>query len=181
VSDISTGIYNADGLDVAALESYVRQDNGRLLASYAVPNVERMDNDTLLTLDVDVLVPAALEAQITAENAGRVRAWAIVEGANAPVTAAADRILAERGVIVVPDVLANAGGVVVSHLEWVQDLQGYFWDASAVETHLQQRMERAFGDVSEISAACDIPLRQAAYRLAVSRVAEATRLRGWVG
>ena len=102
-------------------------------------------------------------------------------GRNAPVTTAADRILAERGVIVVPDVLANAGGVVVSHLEWVQDLQGYFWDASAVGTHLRQRMERAFGDVAEIADACGIPLRQAAYRLAVSRVAEATRLRGWVG
>lgn len=181
VSDISTAMYNPDGLDVAAMESYVRQDNGRLLASCAAPNVERIDNDMLLTLDVDVLVPAALEAQITAENADRVRAWAIVEGANAPVTAAADRILAERGVIVVPDVLANAGGVVVSHLEWVQNLQGYFWDASAVDAHLRQRMERAYADVSEIAAACDIPLRQAAYRLAVSRVAEATRMRGWVG
>lgn len=181
VSDISTGMYHPNGLDVAALETWVRHDNGRLLASYGAPDVERIDNDRLLTLDVDVLIPAALEGQITAENAGRVRAWAIVEGANAPVTTAADRILAERGVIVVPDVLANAGGVVVSHLEWVQDLQGYFWDASAVETHLRQRMERAFGDVAEIADACGIPLRQAAYRLAVSRVAEATRLRGWVG
>ncbi len=181
VSDISTGFFNPGGLDIAALESHVRQDHGRLLASYAGPDIERIDNDTLLALDVDVLIPAALEAQITDENAGRVRAWAIVEGANAPVTMAADRILAERGVIVVPDVLANAGGVVVSHLEWVQNLQGYFWDASAVDTHLRQRMERAFGDVSEVAAACDIPLRQAAYRLAVSRVAEATRARGWVG
>jgi glutamate dehydrogenase (NAD(P)+) len=181
VSDISTGFYNPEGLDVAALESYVRQENGRLLASYTGSDVERIDNDVLLALDVDVLIPAAMEAQITAENAGRVRAWAIVEGANAPVTAAADRILAERGVIVVPDVLANAGGVVVSHLEWVQNLQGFFWDASVVDMQLRQRMERAFGDVSEIAAACGIPLRQAAYRLAVSRVADATRLRGWVG
>ncbi|MDQ2654652.1 MAG: Glu/Leu/Phe/Val dehydrogenase [Chloroflexota bacterium] len=181
VSDISTGFYHPEGLDVAALESYVRQNNGRLLAGYAAPNLDRIDNETLLALDVDVLVPAALEAQITADNASHVRAWAIVEGANAPVTSAADRILAERGVIVVPDVLANAGGVVVSHLEWVQNLQGYFWDAGAVETHLRQRMERAFADVSQTAVACDIPLRQAAYRLAVSRVAEATRLRGWVG
>lgn len=181
VSDISTGFYHPEGLDVAALESHVRQDNGRLLASCSAPGVERIDNDTLLALDVDLLIPAALEAQITAGNAGRVRAWAIVEGANAPVTAAADRILAERGVIVVPDVLANAGGVVVSHLEWVQNLQGYYWDASTIGSLLRQRMERAFGDVSETAAACGIPLRQAAYRLAVSRVAEATRVRGWVG
>jgi glutamate dehydrogenase/leucine dehydrogenase len=97
------------------------------------------------------------------------------------VTAAADRVLAERGVIVVPDVLANAGGVVVSHLEWVQNLQGYYWDASAVDTHLRQRMERAYADVSALAGERGIPLRQAAYRLAVSRVAEATRLRGWVG
>ena len=123
VSDVSTGFYHPRALDVAALESHLRAENGRLLASYTAPGLERIDNATLLALDVDVLIPAALEAQITTENAGRVRAWAIVEGANAPVTTAADRILAEHGVIVVPDVLANAGGVVVSHLEWVQNLR----------------------------------------------------------
>jgi glutamate dehydrogenase (NAD(P)+) len=181
VSDVSTGFYDPIGLDVAALEAHIRVESGRLLASYPASDVERIDNATLLGLDVDVLIPAALEAQITEENAGRVRAWAIVEGANAPVTAAADRILAGRGVIVVPDVLANAGGVVVSHLEWVQNLQGYYWDADAVDTHLTQRMEQAFADVSGLARERGIPLRQAAYRLAVSRVAEATRLRGWVG
>src|SRR6185312_13841117 len=142
--DVSIGFYDPMGLDVAALEAHVRVENGRLLASYPALDVERIDNARLLELDVDVLIPAALEAQITEENAGRVRAWAIVEGANAPVTAAADRILAGRGVIVVPDVLANAGGVVVSHLEWVQNLQGYYWDADAVDAHLRQRMEHAF-------------------------------------
>ncbi|MFN8661239.1 MAG: Glu/Leu/Phe/Val dehydrogenase [Thermomicrobiales bacterium] len=181
VSDVSTGFYHPLGLDIAALESHIRAETGRLLASYTAPDIAWIDNATLLALDVDVLIPAALEAQITAENAGHVRAWAIAEGANAPVTAAADHILADRGVIVVPDVLANAGGVVVSHLEWVQNLQGYYWDAEAVDTHLRQRMEQAFADVVGLASACEIPLRQAAYRLAVSRVAEATRLRGWAG
>jgi glutamate dehydrogenase (NAD(P)+) len=181
VSDVSTGFYQPAGLDVAALDAYLREEQGRLLGSYYDPNIERIDNATLLELDVDVLIPAALEGQITTENAGRVQAWAIVEGANAPVTAAADRILAARGVIVVPDVLANAGGVVVSHLEWVQNLQGFYWDANTVDAHLRQRMEHAFGEVSSLATECDVPLRQAAYRLAVSRVAEATRQRGWVG
>jgi glutamate dehydrogenase/leucine dehydrogenase len=132
-------------------------------------------------LDVDVLVPAAMEAQITAANAHRVRAWAVVEGANGPVTAEADGILEEQGIIVVPDILANAGGVVVSHLEWVQDRQGFFWDADLVASHLRGRMERAFVDVSGLATEYDVPLRRAAYLLAVGRVAEATRLRGWVG
>ena len=181
VSDVSTGLYHPAGLDVAALDAHIRAEHGRLLASYPAPDLERIDNATLLALDVDVLVPAALEAQITGENAASVRAWAVVEGANAPITRTADRILAERGVIVVPDVLANAGGVVVSHLEWVQNLQGFYWDVEAVDAHLRQRMERAFADVSRLAVADGIPLRQAAYRLAVSRVAEASRLRGWVG
>jgi glutamate dehydrogenase (NAD(P)+) len=129
VSDVSTALYHPNGLDIAALEEHVRQAPDGLLASYAAPGIEHFDNSGLLALDVDVLIPAAMEAQITAANAHRVRAWAIVEGANGPVTAEADRILEEKGIIVVPDILANAGGVVVSHLEWVQDRQGFFWDA----------------------------------------------------
>ena len=181
VSDVSTGLHDPSGLDIAGLAFHLSQEHGRLLASYAAPDIERIDNAALLALDVDVLIPAALEGQITADNAGHVQAWAVVEGANAPVTTAADRILAERGVIVVPDVLANAGGVVVSHLEWVQNLQGFYWDLDTVNAHLRQRMEHAFAEVFRLAVACNIPLRQAAYRLAVSRVAEATRLRGWVG
>jgi glutamate dehydrogenase (NAD(P)+) len=105
----------------------------------------------------------------------------VVEGANGPVTTEADRILAEQGVIVVPDILANAGGVVVSHLEWVQDLQGLFWEEEQITAHLRRRMEKAFAAVSALAAERDVPLRKAAYLLAVSRVAEATRLRGRVG
>jgi glutamate dehydrogenase (NAD(P)+) len=181
VSDVSTGLYHPDGLDIAAVEEHVRHAPDGLLASYDAPGIERIDNEELLTLDVDVLVPAALQAQITANNAGRVLAWAVIEGANAPVTTEADRILEERGVIVVPDILANAGGVVVSHLEWVQNRQGFFWDADLIASHLRGRMEKAFVDVSALATEHDVALRRAAYLLAVSRVAEATRLRGRVG
>ena len=181
VSDVSTALYHPDGLNVVALEEHVRQSPDGLLASYAAPGIEHINNAGLLALDVDVLVPAAMEAQITAANAHRVRAWAVVEGANGPVTAEADGILEEKGIIVVPDILANAGGVVVSHLEWVQDRQGFFWDADLVASHLRGRMETAFTDLSALATEHDVPLRRAAYLLAVSRVAEATRLRGWVG
>ncbi len=181
VSDVSTGLYHPDGLDIAALEEHVRQSQDGLLAGYVAPGIERIDNEELLALDVDVLVPAALEAQITAANADRVLAWAVIEGANGPVTAEADRVLEEKGIIVVPDILANAGGVVVSHLEWVQNRQGVFWDADMVASHLRGRMEKAFGDVSVLATEHDVALRRAAYLLAVSRVAEATRLRGRVG
>ena len=181
VSDVSTGLFHPDGLDVAALEGHVRESAGGLLMGYAAPCVESIGNEELLGLDVDLLVPAALEAQITASNVHHVRPWAVVEGANGPVTAGADRILDEKGVIVVPDILANAGGVVVSHLEWVQDRQGFFWDAELVAAHLRGRMEEAFADVSVLATEHAVPLRKAAYLLAVSRVAEATRLRGSVG
>jgi glutamate dehydrogenase (NAD(P)+) len=181
VSDVSTGLNHPNGLDVVALEQHVRQSADGLLAGFDAPGVELIGNEELLGLDVDVLIPAALEAQITAANAHRVRSWAIVEGANGPVTADADRLLEGKGVIVVPDILANAGGVVVSHLEWVQDRQGLFWDANEVAAHLRRRMEQSFADVVALAADYDLPLRRAAYRLAVSRVAEAIRLRGRVG
>jgi glutamate dehydrogenase (NAD(P)+) len=181
VSDVSTGLYHPDGLDVAALEEHVRQSPDGLLASYVAPGIERIGNEELLALNVDVLVPAALEGQITAANAHRVHAWAVIEGANGPVTVEADGILEEKGIIIVPDILANAGGVVVSHLEWVQDRQGFFWNADRVASHLRGRMEKGFTDVSVLAAEHDVALRRAAYLLAVSRVAEATRLRGWVG
>ena len=181
VSDVSTGFYHPDGLDVVALEKRVRQSADGLLSGVDAPGVASIGNEELLGLDVDLLVPAALEAQITAANAHRVRSWAIVEGANGPLTADADRILDGKGVVVVPDIMANGGGVVVSHLEWVQNRQGLFWDANEVATNLRRRMEQSFGDVTALSAEHDLPLRHAAYRLAVSRVAEATRLRGRAG
>jgi glutamate dehydrogenase (NAD(P)+) len=181
ISDVSTGLFAGDGLDVAALAAHVRHSPNVLLESYAAPDIERISNADLLELDVDVLMPAALEGQITAANAGHVRAWAVVEGANAPVTAEADGILEDRGVIVVPDILANAGGVTVSHLEWVQNLQGLAWDLAEVENALRQRLERAFAEVSTMAGERGVTLRRAACLLAVSRVAEALRLRGHVG
>jgi glutamate dehydrogenase (NAD(P)+) len=181
VSDVSTGLYQHEGLNLDALEEHVSRSHGGLLAGFSAPGVEPIGNEELLTLDVDLLVPAAMEGQVTAANADRVQAWAVVEGANGPVTTEADRILEERGVIVVPDILANAGGVVVSHLEWVQDLQGLFWEEEQVAAHLRRRMGKAFADVSGLAINRAVPLRRAAYLLAVSRVAEATRLRGRVG
>lgn len=181
VSDISAALSKADGLDVPALAAQVSHLPHGLLGGFSPPGVERISNDELLELDVDILVPAALEDQITSANASRIRAWAVVEGANAPVTAEADAILADAGVIVIPDILANAGGVVVSHLEWVQDLQGLFWEEPQVEAHLRKRMERAFADVWSVAREGRMTPRQAAYRLAVGRVAEAVRWRGRVG
>jgi glutamate dehydrogenase (NAD(P)+) len=181
VSDVSASLYQPEGLDIPTLAAQVRHLPHGLLGGYDAPGIERISNDELLELDVDLLVPAALEDQITVANAARVRAWAIVEGANAPVTADADRSLDDAGVIVVPDILANAGGVVVSHLEWVQDLQGLFWDEAQVEDHLQKRMTRGFDDVSAVAREAGVSLRRAAYRLAIGRVAEAVRWRGYVG
>lgn len=178
ISDVSTGLYHPDGLDLQAVTRHLRHHPNALLESYQTPLIDTISNEDLLELPVDLLVPAALAGQITGENAGRVRAGSIIEGANGPLTAEADGILQDAGVTVVPDILANAGGVVVSHLEWVQDLQGLFWDESQVEEHLQQGMTRAYAEVSAAASEHRVPMRQAAYRLAIARVAEAVRLRG---
>ncbi len=123
-------------------------------------------------------MPAALESQITMRNAERVRARIIAEGANAPVTPDAESYLTERGVLLIPDILANAGGVIVSYFEWVQDIQAFFWDATEVNQRLEQIMGRAYATVRDLSAERDISLREAAYQLAVQRVAAATAARG---
>ncbi len=139
---------------------------------------EPIDPNYLLTLDVDVLVPAAVEGVLTEANAGRVQASIVVEGANGPTTKAADRILRERDVLVVPDILANAGGVVVSYFEWVQANQAYQWSERDVNDRLEERMTRAWHDVVSYSGANGLTYRQAATALAVQRVTEAHRLRG---
>ena len=132
----------------------------------------------MLELPVDILIPAALEAQITEQNAPRIQAGMIVEAANGPVTATADAILAERDIDLVPDILANAGGVVVSYFEWVQDMQSFFWDETEVNQRLQRIMTRAFAEVSAVAQSRSLRLREAAYVVALNRVVEATRLRG---
>jgi glutamate dehydrogenase (NAD(P)+) len=174
VSDVAGGVFAGDGLDVDAARRTVEAD-GSVTAMSAV---ERISNEELLALDVDVLVPAALGDVVHGGNARDIRARLIIEGANAPVTPAADRILEENGVVVVPDILANAGGVTVSYFEWVQNLQQFRWTAERVDEELVRVLETAYGSVREIADEHRVPLRQAAFMLAIGRVSEAMRLRG---
>jgi glutamate dehydrogenase (NAD(P)+) len=132
----------------------------------------------LLTLEVDVLLPAALENVITSKNVSKVRARVICEGANGPTTAGADSVLDEKGIFVIPDILANAGGVTVSYFEWVQDRGGYFWDEATVNNRLTEIMTRSFADVLQLSRQHKVNMRTAAYMLSISRVATVHRLRG---
>jgi glutamate dehydrogenase (NAD(P)+) len=140
--------------------------------------VERITNAELLTSEVDVLIPAALEHQIRADNASHVQARLIVEGSNGPTTREADHILSDRGIVVVPDILANAGGVVVSYFEWVQALQSYFWDEDEVNQKLEKIIVRSLNEVWDFSHDRHVPLRLGAYGLAVDRVASAVQVRG---
>gem|GEM_PF-2121300 len=143
-----------------------------------LPDVDRITNDELIAADVDILVPAALEGQITSANAGSVRARLVAEGANGPTTPEAEAILLDRGIVVLPDILANAGGVTVSYFEWVQDLQGFVWSSDEIETRLVNMLKTAFDQVWDLHEREDCDLRGAAYMLAVKRVAEATEIRG---
>ena len=178
VSDISGGLYNPNGLDIASINQHVAAHPRRLLEGYQAPGTENISNDELLTSDVDVLIPAALEHQIRADNAPDVRAKIIVEAANGPTTLEADQILDDQGVTVVPDILANAGGVVVSYFEWVQDLQCFFWDENEVNQNLKRIMVRSFKEVWDFSQEQAVSLRMGAYMLAVDRVAGAVHARG---
>jgi glutamate dehydrogenase (NAD(P)+) len=178
VSDISGGLFNPQGLDITAINEHVAAHPKQLLEGYAAPGVEKINNAELLLSDVDVLIPAALEHQIHAGNASHVRAKMIVEGANGPVTPEADEILNDRNIIVVPDILANAGGVTVSYFEWVQDLQFFFWDEKEVNSNLERIMVRSFKNVWDFSQEQHVPLRLGAYMLAVAKVANAVRDRG---
>lgn len=174
VSDAGSALYNANGLDIPSLMPY-REDRAPLSESKAGDHIS---NEELLALQCDFLVPAALENQLTGENAGDVRAHYIVEGANGPTTPEADAIFKENGVTVVPDILANSGGVIVSYFEWVQDLQFYFWDEDEVNERLHKVMTRAHAAVAATAAEHKITMREAAMVLAVGRVVEASRLRG---
>ncbi len=178
VADASGGYYCAQGLDIPAMRTYTEQHSFRLLDGYRAAGVERISGSELLELECDVLIPAALENQITSENAEQIRARLIVEGANGPTTPEADAILGERGVIVVPDILANAGGVIVSYFEWVQGLQEFFWDEQDINEKLERIIVGAFQQVYAMAGQRQIPLRLAAYLLAVQRVADANLTRG---
>jgi glutamate dehydrogenase (NAD(P)+) len=174
ISDSTVGLYNPKGIDVPAAFAYKREQHTLV----GMKDAEQITNDELLVLDVDVLAPCALEQVITERNADRVRASILCEGANGPVTPSADAILEDKGVLILPDVLANAGGVVVSYFEWVQGLQEYFWKEVEVNAKLNDIVSRAFEETWETSQRRNLPMRVAAYGLAVQRVAEATVTRG---
>lgn len=176
VSTVDVAIYNENGLDMEALfKEY--QTNGFITnkAGYG----KEISNAELLALDVDVLAPCALENQLTSENAGKVRAKIVVEGANGPTTPEADAILRQNGVLVVPDILANCGGVVVSYFEWVQNLQGYYWEFDEVQEKETVVLRRAFRDIWNLAQEYDVDLRTASYMMSIRRVEKAMKLRGW--
>jgi glutamate dehydrogenase (NAD(P)+) len=176
VSDVSGGIYNPKGLDIPALDQLIGA--GGRVAEFR--GGEKVTNSELLCLETDVLAPAAIENVITSENAPKLRAKMVVEGANQPTSVEGDRILRERGIVVVPDILANAGGVVVSYFEWAQNIQVFSWDLERVNSELDRVMERAYTATRDFARAHEVSLREAAYDIAVERVTNAIQLRGFL-
>jgi len=174
VSDVVGGLYREKGLDPEAINRYKR-DSGTVVG---FPGADALSNDELVEVECDVLVPAAIEGVITAKNADKVKASIIVEAANGPITFEGDKILNERGIFVVPDILANAGGVTVSYFEWVQDLQAYFWSEEMINARLREIMEAAFDEVFKLHESKELTMRQAAHWIGVGRVAEAHLTRG---
>ena len=174
LSDISGGVYNPRGIDVHKALHY-SNEHGKLKG---LPNTEPVSNAELLLLPCDILIPAALENQLTEKNAAQVKARLIVEAANGPTTPEADRILNDRGIVIVPDILANAGGVTVSYFEWVQDLQRFFWAENEINNRLESIMTRSYHAVHNKAVQQETNLRMGAYLLAVATVAEATEIRG---
>jgi glutamate dehydrogenase/leucine dehydrogenase len=174
VSDVNGAIYRKGGIDIIALQDYVRLN--RTVVGF--PDAEAIPPGDVLTMNVDVVVPAALQHVITAENAAQIQAKVVVEGANGPTTPEADVILRNKGVTVVPDVLANAGGVTVSYFEWVQGLQSFFWTESEVNSRLEQILIRAYQQVHRASQQHNVDLRMGAYIVGVGRVADAIKSMG---
>jgi glutamate dehydrogenase (NAD(P)+) len=174
VTDWKGGVYNPKGLDIPKMIDYAKQNK----TIDGFPCGESISNEELFKLDVHILIPAALENQITLENASDIKARIVTEGANGPTTPDAHRLLHERGVFVIPDILANSGGVTTSYFEWVQDRYGYFWEEDEVNTRLEKKMVEAFNDVLENSIRYKVDMRTAAYIVAISRVATVTKMRG---
>ncbi|MBA2379997.1 MAG: Glu/Leu/Phe/Val dehydrogenase [Blastocatellia bacterium] len=174
ISDVFGGIYNSNGLEIPAALVYLAKN--RTLEGY--PESEPVSNKDLLELECDVLAPCATENQITSENADRIRCKILAEGANGPTTPKADKILHDKGVFVIPDILANAGGVTVSYFEWVQDRMGYFWSEDQVNARLEEKMVASFNELATFSEKHDVDTRTGAYMMAIDRVAYDTRMRG---
>jgi len=177
ISDVTGGYYNPNGINVDEAIAYSKANKGQL---DGFPGADKVSNEALLELDVDVLVPAAMEDQITKHNAARIKAKLIVEGANGPVSASADDILHEKGIMVVPDILANAGGVTVSYFEWVQNRLGYFWTEERVNRRADRNMKESFEQVYQASLQHNCSMRIAAYVVAIDKVAQVTLLRGGI-
>jgi glutamate dehydrogenase/leucine dehydrogenase len=170
-------LYCEDGLNI---DEIIETGYQTKLNDYNAEGVKHITNDELLALSVDMLVPAALENAITEKNVDTIKAGLIVEGANGPINAAADAVLQEKGITVVPDILANSGGVIVSYFEWVQDLQCYFWSEEEVNSKLERQISEAFAAVYNTAKENGVPMRIGAYMVAVARIVEAAKLRGYV-
>jgi glutamate dehydrogenase (NAD(P)+) len=174
VTDWKGGVYNANGLDIPKLLEHAKAHK----TVDGFPGAEPLTNEELFALEVDILIPAALENQITTDNAAGIKARIVIEAANGPVTPEANNVLRDRGIFVVPDILANSGGVTVSYFEWVQDRYGYFWEESDVNARLEKKMHEAFHDVLQTSLKYSVDMRTGAYIVAISRVGTVTQLRG---
>ena len=176
VSDVSCAIYNENGLDIAGIYKYL--DSGKNLLDVYTGDCKRITNAELLELPCDILIPAALENQITAENADRIKAKIVIEAANGPTSVEADEILNKKGVKVLPDILSNSGGVIVSYFEWVQNLQNFYWEEDDVNAKLKRQIVGAFNDVFDAREKYDCTFRVAAYIVALNRLVTAKKLRG---
>lgn len=176
VSDVSCAIYNENGLDIAGIYKYL--DSGKNLLEGYTGDCKRITNAELLELPCDILIPAALENQITAENADRIKAKIVIEAANGPTSVEADEILNKKGVKVLPDILSNSGGVIVSYFEWVQNLQNFYWEEDDVNAKLKRQIVGAFNDVFDAREKYDCTFRVAAYIVALNRLVTAKKLRG---
>ncbi len=177
ISDISGGLFCEDGLDIDTISIFLEKE-GALLKDYNAPGIRHITNDEVLTCKCDVLVPAALENQITADNAGKLNCTYIVEAANGPTTEEADEILAKRGITLIPDIFANSGGVIVSYFEWVQNIQELTWDRSQVNEMLEKLMSKSFQTILDAREECQCSFRMAAYIVALRKLVTAEKMKG---
>jgi glutamate dehydrogenase (NAD(P)+) len=178
VSDVSGGLFNPEGLNIPDILSFISANRGVLLKDYSAPGVKHISNGELLKLDVAMLIPAALENQINEKNAKDIRAKIIVEAANGPTTVEADHILQEKKVLVVPDILANAGGVIVSYFEWVQNIQSLTWNEATANKRLEDIITNAFTAVWDITEEKKVSMRTGAYLIAVKKLVDSNNIRG---